>query len=176
MGSVHIVEGPVGAGKTTFARQLGRTYKTPPLILDDWMVRLFSADRPEQDIWPWYAVRKQRCIDQIWTLAVGLLDSENHAIVELGLLRSQDRRDFYSRIKQAGFDFRIYVLDAPAEERWQRVQKRNSEKGETFAMEVSQDIFALASQMWESPDTDERTEFSVEFVSNIRSCGSYFAG
>tara|TARA_R110000751_G_scaffold95381_5_gene186420 strand:+ start:16780 stop:17058 length:279 start_codon:yes stop_codon:yes gene_type:complete len=54
---VRIIEGPVGAGKTTFAHQRARQYKTPPLVLDDWMVRLFRADRPQDNIWPWYAER-----------------------------------------------------------------------------------------------------------------------
>lgn len=165
MGMVHIVEGPVGAGKTTFANQLGRQYKTPPLVMDDWMVRLFSADRPQDNIWPWYAERKKRCIDQIWNVAVGLLDNDNHAIVELGLLRSQDRRAFCRRMEQAGFAYRLYILDAPTEDRWQRVQQRNLDKGETFSMEVSEEVFVMASQLWEPPDGEECAEYAVEFVS-----------
>lgn len=38
---LHIIEGPVGAGKTTYANQLGRDLGTPPLVLDAWMTNLF---------------------------------------------------------------------------------------------------------------------------------------
>ncbi|WP_299211187.1 AAA family ATPase [uncultured Tateyamaria sp.] len=164
MGCIHIIEGPVGAGKTTFAGQLGKEFKTPPFILDDWMINLYRPDRPETDIWTWYAERKQRCLVQIWKVALGLLDSGNQAIVELGLLRTADRRLFCQQVESTSHTYQIYVLDLPQVDRWARVQKRNEEKGETFSMEVSEDVFTMASQMWEPPGAEEISELNVEFV------------
>ena len=35
MARIHLIEGPVGAGKSTFAAQLSGTYAAPHLALDD---------------------------------------------------------------------------------------------------------------------------------------------
>lgn len=162
--SLHIVEGPVGAGKTTFARHLGRRIATPPLILDDWMIVLFRPDQPEEDIWPWYAARKARCHEQIWRVACDLLSAGHDAIVELGLLSAENRRAVYDRARHAGHEICVHILDVPKKERWRRVSARNSEQGETFAMFISQDVFRVASDMWEPPDPAECAANNVIFV------------
>ena len=46
MATLHLVEGPVGAGKPTFAGQLSLVHEAPCLVLDEWMVTLYSPDRP----------------------------------------------------------------------------------------------------------------------------------
>lgn len=164
MAKLHIVEGPVGAGKTTFARQLSRRHKTPPLVLDDWMVTLFRPDRPTEDLWRWYAERKERCIAQIWATASGLLDTGTDAIVELGLVRRRDRFNLYERAEAGAFDYTVYVLDVPVAERRERVRNRNVEKGPTFSMEVPDAVFDMASEMWEPFDNAECAGRDVQFV------------
>jgi predicted kinase len=164
MAKIHMIEGPVGAGKTTYAVKLGHRLKTPPLILDDWMARLFRPDRPETDIWPWYAQRKSRCLEQIWTVAQGLLTTGNDAILELGLIQRHARLAFYDRIGAAGFDFSVYVLTAPVALRRARVRQRNQQKGSTFSMEVSADVFELADKIWEPPDASECQGRDIQFV------------
>src|SRR5690606_18269563 len=72
-GRVHLVVGPVGAGKSTFARRLARARAAIYLALDEWMAVLFRPDRPEGDIASWYAERAARCVEQIWRVARGML-------------------------------------------------------------------------------------------------------
>lgn len=160
----HVIEGPVGAGKTTFANKLGQELRTPPLILDAWFVTLFRSDRPDRDLWEWYAARKQRCIDQITDVAQGLLGTDHDAIVELGLLQRESRKNYYARLNDIGAAYVVYVLDAPMPERLARVRKRNIEKGESYAMEVTDAIFATASEMWEPPDAAECVGRDIRFV------------
>lgn len=156
MPTLHIIEGPVGAGKTTYALTLGRDLGTPPLVLDTWMANLFQADRPETDIWPWYAERKARCVFEIMALATSTLDHGRDAIVELGLIQVDDRLKLYAALDLQNRAYLVHVLDTPREERQRRVAKRNVDQGETFAMHVTEDIFALASDMWEPVGEDER--------------------
>ncbi len=156
MPTLHIIEGPVGAGKTTYANHLGRQLGVPPLILDSWMVNLFQADRPETDLWPWYAERKARCYAQILELACTALDHGSDAIVELGLIKITDRSKLYSDLENENRTFLVHVLEVSREERKQRVQKRNIEQGDTFAMHVSEEVFNLASDMWEPICATER--------------------
>jgi len=43
---VHLIEGPVGAGKSTFAASLATRIEGVHIALDEWFAHLFSADRP----------------------------------------------------------------------------------------------------------------------------------
>lgn len=165
MTTLHIIEGPVGAGKTTFGNRMGRDLKTPPLILDTWFVTLFRPDRPVDGLWEWYADRKQRCIAQMTETAVGLLTAGHDAIVELGLIRQDSRMAYYASIEAMNLQYVVHVLDAPTDVRQARVHDRNIQKGETFAMEVSDDVFAAASAMWEPPDAAECAGRDVRLVS-----------
>ena len=161
---IHLVEGPVGAGKSTYAVSLGVKYAAPRLILDDWMATLFRADRPEQDVMVWYMERKRRCIEQIWNVACDLLEADSNVVLELGLIQRQDRVEFYSRVDTAGYQLQVHVLDAPREVRRQRVHKRNTAKGSTFFMVVPDEIFELASDLWQAPDEMECEERNICFV------------
>jgi predicted kinase len=161
--AIHLIEGPVGAGKSTFAFRLSRERAAPRLVLDDWMARLFRPDRPEQDLWPWYQARKERCLDQIWALTEELLDLDSDVVLELGLVQRAARRSFYERVDAAGRTLHVYLLDAPRDVRRERVRKRNAEQGATFAMVVDDEVFELASDAWEAPDEDECSERGIEF-------------
>lgn len=164
MAMLHMIEGPVGAGKTTYANRLGKDLKTAPLVLDDWMATLFRPDRPEGEIWEWYGERKRRCVEQIWQVARRHVELGGNAIVELGLIQRAQRLAFYERAETANVRLRVHVLDADPVERLRRVRARNVEMGETFAMAVSDDVFAMASAMWESVDTAEQQGRDIVFV------------
>lgn len=158
---LHLIEGPVGAGKSTLALALARKHDALRFNLDDWFSVLFSPDRPETDIWAWYAERKERCIEMIWRQGCLSLDAGHNIVVELGLIQRADRAAFYSRVDDAGYALAVYVVDAPLEVRRERVRRRNQERGDTFAMEVSDAVFELASDFWEPPDDEECRERGI---------------
>jgi predicted kinase len=164
-GQLHLILGPVGAGKSTFARALGRKHRAVPLILDDWMAQMFGADeRPQTGRIEWYLERRDRCLEQIWKLAVALCEIGTSAVLELGLIRRGERDAFYRRVEDAGLTLSVYVLDAPRSVRRERVMRRNEEKGATFAQVVPLEIFELASDMWEPPDDEEASERAIRFL------------
>ena len=165
MAVIHLVEGPVGAGKSTFAAKQSLSLGAPHLNLDEWMATLFSPDRPNERFLEWYSDRKERCIQQIWQVTCELLSCEISAILELGLVQLADREDFYRRVDATDHELRVYVLDTPLEERRQRVRRRNSQKTGTYRMEVSEEIFAIANGFWEEPAEMECRERRIEIVS-----------
>lgn len=160
---IHLIEGPVGAGKSTLALAVARKHEAPRFNLDEWFSVLFSPDRPATDIWAWYAERKQRCIEMIWRQACESLDAGRHVVLELGLIQCAARAAFYSRVDGAGYDLAVYVVDAPKEVRRERVRRRNLERGRTFSMEVDDAIFERASELWEPPDEQESRERGITF-------------
>ncbi len=168
MPSVHLIEGPVGAGKSTFARKLASDLPAVHIPLDEWFVRLFSPDRPPSDFVPGYLQRKGRLVELIWNHALQLVAAQATPILELGLIQRQARLEFYERASSAGVSLRIHLLDAPLNVRWERVQQRNENRGETFSMVVPKPIFDMASSMWEAPDEDEIQEHEINVVLDPR--------
>ncbi|WP_298208797.1 AAA family ATPase [Acidovorax sp.] len=161
---IHLVIGPVGAGKSTHVRHLVRQHRAVPLNLDDWMATLFSPDRPETDVMAWYMARTQRCLEQIWKTADAVLNTGTDVVLEVGLIQQHQRDAFYARMGPWADAMVLYVLDAPRDVRRARVNRRNAEQGETFSMAVPPHIFELASDLWQPPSEAECAERMVVFV------------
>lgn len=155
MSKVHLVVGPVGAGKSTFAIGLSQRHGALRLTLDEWMATLFRPDRPQENLVTWYAERAHRCVAQILRVAQAALAMDVDSVLEIGLIRRAERLAFYERLEAAAVDYTVYLLDAPRDVRRQRVAERNASQGPTFSMVVPSEIFELASDMWEPPDDDE---------------------
>lgn len=162
--SVLLIEGPVGAGKSTFAKALAASNQAIHIALDAWFVVLFSPDRPAHDFIAWYVERKDRLIDLIWNHSKQLLDSGCSVVLELGLIQQAPRIEFCRRVQADGYDVVVHVLDAPIDVRRERVRRRNQERGATFSMVVPDEIFEIASALWQPPDEIECTEFVVHFA------------
>jgi len=92
------------------------------------------------------------------------MDSGNDAILELGLVQAAAREEFYSRVDGTDYSLRTYLIDTPLEVRRQRVRNRNTEKGSTYKMEVSDEIFNVANGFWQEPDSRERNERNIEVI------------
>ena len=164
MSKVFLIEGPVGAGKSTFSNYLSQQINAPHINLDSWMARLFRPDRPSTGIIEWYVERKERCVDQIWDVALRVLNSGCDVILELGLIQLESRQAMYERIKDSGHEILVYVLDAPREERRERVRNRNLIELSTFSMVVPDEIFEMASNLWEEPNDAECEDQEVIFI------------
>ena len=164
MPTVHLIEGPVGAGKSTYSSALARRTNGVHVALDEWFAALFSPDRPGGDVVPWYIARKERLLALIWSHSRRILASGIDVILELGLIQRQGRLAFGRQVQAEGYELVVHVLDAPLEVRRERVQRRNDEKGATFAMVVPDHVFEMASRLWEAPDDVERSEYAVTFV------------
>jgi predicted kinase len=161
---LHLVVGPVGAGKSTHALALARAQAAVRLTLDQWMAELFTPDRPHEGAMDWYLARTARCIEQIWTVTEAILEVGTHVVLEIGLIQRSDRQRFYARVDDAGYALTIHVLDASRDVRRERVTERNRARGSTFSMVVPPAIFELASDLWEPLDSSECAGRDVRFL------------
>lgn len=155
LGRVHLIVGPVGAGKSTFAKRLAREGRAVRLTLDEWMTQLFRPDRPAEDVIEWYRERARRAVEQIWRVAQEVVVTGTDVILEIGLLHQRERHAFYERVDRAGLELTVNLIDAAREVRRARVMARNQERGDTFCVVVPLEFFELASDLWEPLTTGE---------------------
>ena len=163
MPQIHFIEGPVGAGKSTYAKAIAAKGAFPHIALDEWFVCLFSPDRPQEDFFNWYMERKQRLVTLILSHARAILATHKDVALELGMIQRGPRQALLSHLQQEGIGFTVHVLDAPLDIRRARVQQRNLEQGATFSMVVPDPVFDMASAMWEPPDDLELEAYEHVF-------------
>jgi predicted kinase len=78
MSKLHVIFGPSGAGKTTYALTFARREGAVPLILDTWLANLFAPDMPDPLEYEWMIERVQRVEQQIWSTAAACRRHAGH--------------------------------------------------------------------------------------------------
>ena len=163
MGNVHLILGPQGAGKSTYARRLAQQENAVRFSIDEWMQQLFGPDVPKAMSLSWIMERVHRCESQIWTTASQVCINNGSIVLDLGFTKIESRSKF--RALSAGIDAKVHlhVLEAPHAARKERVMNRNIEKGETYSFEVTSMMFDFMEREFQRP-TDEELEhaFIVE--------------
>jgi predicted kinase len=153
--TLNVIFGPCGAGKTTYAHAFARREGAVAFILDDWMARLFGPDIPEPIEYAWMVERVARCEAQIWSSAAATIAVGTSVILDIGLMRKDDRARVREIAEATGLPLQWHFVDAPQEVRRARVAGRNTIKGETFAIDVSLDMFDFIEGVYEAPEPGE---------------------
>lgn len=159
MPRIHFIEGPVGAGKSTYAKAMAAKGGFPHIALDAWFACLFSPDRPQADFVSWYMARKDRLLALILNHVRELLAANMDVALELGMIQRAPRQAVLRELQQAGIAFTVHFLDAPLAIRRERVRQRNVVQGATFSMVVPDHVFEMASALWEPPDDAELADY-----------------
>jgi predicted kinase len=160
-GTLHLLIGPVGAGKTTYARRRCATSPALFLDLDEWMVRLFGDDpRPPEGVIAWYLARRERCRVLIWELTKEALACGVDVVLEIGLVGAAERASFYDQARAASIELKVHLVDAPRDVRRDRVAARNA-AGAPFTQIVPPAFFEAASDAWEPPSAAERAAWNI---------------
>ena len=153
--TVHLVAGSTGAGKTTYALALGAREGAIRLSIDEWMTTLFGPDQPKPLQFEWMMERVNRCEAQMWAVALQAAALGVPVVVDCGLTREAHRSKWASFALEAGLGVRLHHLDVDADERWLRVQRRNAERGVTYRLEVTREMFDFVETLWERPTDAE---------------------
>jgi len=160
-GTLNLLVGPVGAGKTTLARRRIAASGGLLLDVDHWMVRLFGDDpRPAEGVLDWYLERRERCRALIWDLAGEALDAGTDVWLELGLLTATERVEAYRSARAEDRSLVVHLVDAPRDVRRERVLARN-ESGAAHTQVVPPAFFERASDAWEPPSNEERATYGL---------------
>ena len=149
--TLHVVFGPCGAGKTTYAHALARREGAVPFVLDEWGARLFGPDVDGPLDFGWMVERIRRCHPLIWSTATAVLAAGASVVLDIGAMRRQDRERISQMAQAQGLSLQWHFVDAPQDVRRARVASRNASKGETFVHEVSPEICAMIEALYEAP-------------------------
>jgi predicted kinase len=160
MGTIHLVLGPQGAGKSTYARKLAKQEHAVRFSIDEWMQQLFGPDVPKAMSLSWIMDRVQRCEAQIWAMATQVCMNNGSVILDLGFTKIESRRNFRALAATIDADVQLHVLEAPYAARKERVVNRNIEKGETYSFEVTPMMFDFMEKEFQHP-TDEELEHAI---------------
>lgn len=153
--TAHMICGSTGAGKTTYSIKLAQDLGALRFSIDEWMMTLFWPDAPASLDADWALERVARCVQQMQAVIDPLVHAKVDAVVDIAFSTRADRSQFFEWASQAGVPVRLHFLDVPTNVRWQRVRKRNEERGETHAFEVTRDMFDFVEGRWEPPTQDE---------------------
>ncbi|OUR97361.1 hypothetical protein A9Q84_13635 [Halobacteriovorax marinus] len=159
---IHLICGPIGAGKTTLAHDIAKEYGAIRFSEDEWLSELFVPNAPEnlmeesiQVIGEWASGKYQLCRVQIWQVCEQLL-SRGVSIVLDGAAANKEQRDLIrKKAKKHNVDFQLHFISADKEVRRERVLDRNSKKGKTYSIEVNQEMFDHMEVFFEPPKHKE---------------------
>ena len=155
MAKVILICGLVGAGTSTYARDLALSNEAIRFSIDEWMVTLFQADWPDDLTYEWAMERVARAEDQMWKMVIQLMEIDTPVILDLGLLKKDHRQKFYDLAAAQNYQIETHLVEAGMEVRWERVQKRNFEKGETYSLQLSREMFDFCENLYERPNAEE---------------------
>lgn len=151
MPTAHLIHGTIGAGKTSFARELETRFSAMRFTHDEWMVALFGRD-PPADRFPELFRRVSDLIEAQWTRCLELgLD----VVLDLSFWSRAQRDAVRARVASLGAKHRLYHLALPDEEAWARVARRNAEPG---ALHIARNTFEILRGRCEPLGADEEHE------------------
>ena len=154
---IHIVFGPQGAGKTTYARELAEELGGTRFSIDEWMGELFGPDLPRPMSLPWIMERVRRCERRIWMTAADIAKNGGTVVLDLGFMKISDRSTYRELAAANAFPVQWHFVTAPHDQRRGRVLSRNVTKGATFSFEVTPAMFDFMERQFEPPTEAERS-------------------
>jgi predicted kinase len=157
--TVHLLSGLIGSGKSTLARRLERELPALRISLDEWIMTLFGEEMPAQLTFEWWSNRAGRCSRMAYATAGQALAAGADVVLDCGFLERWQRDEARRWAEAAGAGTKLYVVRADAAVRRARIERRNLERGDTFALVVTDAMFD--SLPWEPPDAAELAGGSV---------------
>jgi predicted kinase len=99
--------------------------------------------------------RVGRCRRCIWAIAAELGRNGGNVVLDLGLMKAQDRAEWLARARDAGLVAQLHYITAPLAERRTRVLVRNGGVDGSRAFEVTPAMFDFMEARFEPATAEE---------------------
>ncbi len=152
MAVAHLIHGYLGAGKTTFSKQLERELSALRYSPDEWLVTLFGHDPPAEHFAE-SSARVFSLIDRQWPRA---LELGVDVILDFGFWSRSARDAARAAARDVGAETRLYSLTCPEPIARARCLARNAEADGTLF--ISENTFELLKNRFEPLAADEARE------------------
>jgi predicted kinase len=159
---IYLIAGNTGVGKSTYTRNLAQKEDAYIFSGDEWFKTLFLADVPSPSTYKWALERTERIEDQIVKEALKLIIKDMNVILDLGFFKRVQRKRVEQFFNENNVKTSLHFLDIDKKLRWERVNKRNFEKSESFEFEVSREIFEFCETIFEGLFEDEKADVIIK--------------
>lgn len=144
-----MIHGYLGAGKTSFARDLERRLPALRLTHDEWMLRLYGEDPPPERFQLFFGRVSER-IESVWTRCAGL---GLPVVLDLGFWSRKQRDEVRTAAAAVGAGARLYRLRCPDDVAWARIERRNKHLADSLL--ITRNTFTVLKDRFEPLGDDE---------------------
>ena len=152
MATLHFICGKAGSGKTTLARELGRTLPAVVFCEDEWINTLGFEIRSLDD----FLKASARCRKLIEPMAIDLLRMGVSVVFDFGGNTVKARQGIRAIFEAAGADHLLHVIEASDAACLANIHRRNAEKpAGVYWGDVSDEIFHAVTAHFAPPQVEE---------------------
>ena len=152
MATLHFICGKAGAGKTTLARELGRTLPAAVFVEDEWIDTLGFEIKSLED----FLVASTKCRKLIAPLAADLLRLNVSVVFDFAGNTRKSRQWVRAIFEEAKADHVLHVIEATDELCLANIHRRNEEKPPgIYSGYVSDETFHAVTAHFLPPQADE---------------------
>ena len=147
---VYIICGFIGAGKTTFAKQLASKTGAVRITKDEWSIRLIGNDPTIDGYEEW----DHKICGLSRDVAFQLAEKGIDVIIDEGFWEKELRNEMRRRAGASGAKAVVYYVETPIETIKERVRGRNNNPTKD-SFKISREILDNYLTYWQPPSQDE---------------------
>jgi predicted kinase len=152
--TVHLINGRIGSGKTTFARKLEAKFAAARFTHNEWMAKLYGQNPPEEHYRQYYG----RVESLIWDTALATINAGADVILDLGFWSRESRDAARRQVTAANAVSIFYSLSCPHSIARSRTLER-SKKPPMDSLRIDSAAYDKLDAQFEPMEDDE--EFVV---------------